>query len=114
MQAGLARQPATRRGTLAATSPPSTAATPGVYRRHRPETTALYGVVRDNIETVFGAINDGAIAVSLPRHARNELLAYLDWGLLCGQALSNAVPERARGRLRQGRPSATVTRRQAS
>ena len=35
---------------------------PGVYRRHRPETTALYEVVRDNLETLCGAIDDGALA----------------------------------------------------
>jgi hypothetical protein len=42
----------------------------GVYRRHRPETTALYDVVRDNIETLFGAVDDGALAVRIPKHAR--------------------------------------------
>jgi hypothetical protein len=41
-------------------------------------------VVRDNLETLFGAIDDGALAVRIPRHARTELLAYLDCGLLCG------------------------------
>jgi hypothetical protein len=56
---------------------------PGVYRRHRPETTALYEVVRDNLETLYGAIGDGAIAVRIPRHARKELEGYLDCGLLC-------------------------------
>ena len=55
----------------------------GVYRRHRPESTALYEVVRDNLETLFGAIDDGALAVRIPKHARQELLAYLDCGLLC-------------------------------
>ena len=55
----------------------------GVYRRHRPESTALYEVVRDNIETLFGAIDDGGLAVRIPKHARQELLAYLDCGLLC-------------------------------
>ena len=69
------RQTASCRGTLAAT-PPETGAAPGVYRRHRPDATALYEVVRDNLETLFGAINDGALAVRLPRHARKELLAY--------------------------------------
>jgi len=59
------------------------AAAPGVYRRHRPETTALYEVVRDNLETLYGAIDDGAIAVRIPKHARKELEAYLDCGLLC-------------------------------
>jgi len=42
-----------------------------------PETTALYEVVRDNLETLYGAIGDGAIAVRIPKHARKELaLAY--------------------------------------
>ncbi len=55
----------------------------GVYRRHRPETTALYEVVRDNLETLYGAIGDGALAVRIPKHARKELEAYFDCGLLC-------------------------------
>jgi hypothetical protein len=59
------------------------AAALGVHRRHRPETTALYEVVRDNLETLYGAIGDGAIAVRIPKHARKELEAYLDCGLLC-------------------------------
>jgi Transposase zinc-binding domain len=58
------------------------ASAPGVYRRHRPETTALYEVVRDNLETLYGAIDDGARAVRIPKHARKELEAYLDCGLL--------------------------------
>ena len=59
------------------------AAALGVYRRHRPETTALYEVVRDNLGTLYGAIGDRAIAVRIPKHARKELEAYLDCGLLC-------------------------------
>jgi hypothetical protein len=53
------------------------------YRRRRPETTALYEVVRDNLETLYGAIDDGALDVRLPKHAKKELEAYLDCGLLC-------------------------------
>jgi hypothetical protein len=53
------------------------------YHRHCPETTALYEVVRDNLETLYGAIDDGAIDVRLPKHAKKELEAYLDCGLLC-------------------------------
>ena len=83
MQAGLARPPTSWRGTPAITPAAKTGDLPSVYRRHRPETTALYEVVRDNIETLFGAIDDGALAVRIPRHAREELLAYLDCGLLC-------------------------------
>ena len=73
-------------GVVSATpAPPAArAAAPGVYRRHRPETTALYEVVRDNLETLYGAIDDGALAVCIPKHARKELEAYLDCGLLCG------------------------------
>jgi len=53
------------------------------YERHRPEQTSLYAVVRDNIETLYGAIDEGALDVRLPKHARKELDAYLDCGLLC-------------------------------
>lgn len=43
------------------------AAAPIVYRRHRPEATALYEVVRDNLETLYGAIGDGALTVRIPK-----------------------------------------------
>ena len=79
--------PTTGQGaTLGSVAPaPSTAraTAPGVYRRHRPETTALYEGVRDNLETLYGAIDDGAIAVRIPKQARKELEAYLGCGLLC-------------------------------
>jgi hypothetical protein len=65
--------------TSAASANPSS----GAYQRHQPETTALYEVVRDNLETLYGAIDDGAIAVRIPKHARKELEAYLTCGLLC-------------------------------
>ncbi len=54
-----------------------------VYERRRPETTALYEPVRDNLETLYGAIDDGALGAKLPKHARKELEGYLDCGLLC-------------------------------
>ena len=53
------------------------------YERRRPERTSLYEVVRDNLETLYGAIEDGALDVKLPKHARMELEGYLDCGLLC-------------------------------
>jgi hypothetical protein len=31
--------------------------------------------VRDNLETLYGAIGDGAITVRIPKHARKELEA---------------------------------------
>ena len=129
VEAGLARQPAAWRGALTATPPPKTRAPPGVYRRHRPETTALYEVVRDNIETLFGAINDGALAVRLPRQReacprgtrrRNErkrkrglhrtMAKPANCEGLVRQTPSEAAPGRARGRLGEGRLSATVAR----
>lgn len=53
------------------------------YQRHRPETTALYEVVRDNLDTLYAAIDDGALDVRIPKHAKKELDAFLDCGLLC-------------------------------
>lgn len=44
--------------------------------------TALYEVVRDNLETLHGAIDDGAIDVKIPKHAKKESEANLDCGLL--------------------------------
>jgi hypothetical protein len=54
-----------------------------VYKRHCPETTALYEVVRDNLDTLYAAIEDGALGVRLPKRARKEVDAYLERGLLC-------------------------------
>jgi hypothetical protein len=48
------------------------------YQRHRPEATALYEIVRDNLETLYGAIDDGALDVRLPKHAKKELESFLD------------------------------------
>jgi hypothetical protein len=56
---------------------------PFVYARRHPERTALYEVVRDNLETLYGAIAEGALDVRLAKHQKQELEAYLDCGLLC-------------------------------
>jgi len=64
---------------LLARAPP----VPRTYSRRRPEATALYEVVRDNLETLYGAVDDGALGVKIPKHARKELDGYLDCGLLC-------------------------------
>jgi hypothetical protein len=45
----------------------------GQYERRRPERTALYEVVRDNLETLYGAIDDGALDIKLAKHAKKEL-----------------------------------------
>jgi len=54
-----------------------------VFARHRPELTTLYEVVRDNLETLYAAVDDGALSVGLPAFVRKELDGYLDCGLLC-------------------------------
>ena len=47
----------------------SAARTTGVvYERRRPERTTLYEIVRDNVETLYGAI-----AIRIPKHAKKEL-----------------------------------------
>jgi len=55
----------------------------GGYERHRPETTTLYAVVRDNVETLYAAVAAGFEGVSLPPFVRREFDSYLDCGLLC-------------------------------
>jgi hypothetical protein len=37
-------------------------------------------VVRDNLETLYGATDDGALDVRLPTHAKKELEAFLNCG----------------------------------
>jgi hypothetical protein len=56
---------------------------PFVYERRRPEATTLYEVVRDNLETLYGAVDDGDLPIALPPFVRKELDGYLDCGLLC-------------------------------
>jgi hypothetical protein len=53
------------------------------YTRRRPETTTLYAVVRDNLATLYGAVEDGARAIALPAFVRKELSGYLECGMLC-------------------------------
>jgi hypothetical protein len=38
--------------------------------------------VRDNLETLYGAVDEGALPFALPRFVRKELEGYLDCGLL--------------------------------
>jgi hypothetical protein len=52
-----------------------------VYERRRPEETTLYQVVADNLATLYGAVDDGALPIALPRFVRKELEGYLDCGL---------------------------------
>ena len=54
------------------------------YERHRPERTTLYRLVQDNVETLYDAVDSGAVGISLPEFVRNEFESYLGCGLLCG------------------------------
>jgi hypothetical protein len=53
------------------------------YTRRRPERTTLYAVVRDNLATLYGAVADGVLSISLPAFVRKELSGYLACGMLC-------------------------------
>lgn len=55
----------------------------GNYERRRPETTTLYAVVRDNVETLYAAVAAGFEGAALPPFVRRELEGYLGCGLLC-------------------------------
>jgi Transposase zinc-binding domain/Putative transposase len=41
-----------------------------------------YQVVQDNLQTLYGAVDDGAVPIALPRFVKKELEGYLDCGLL--------------------------------
>jgi hypothetical protein len=53
-----------------------------VYERRRPEHGALYQVVRDNLHTLYAAVEQGS-AAPLPEFVRREFEQYLACGLLC-------------------------------
>jgi hypothetical protein len=53
------------------------------YTRIRAEETTLYAVVRDNLATLHGAVEDGVLSISLPAFVRKELSGYLACGMLC-------------------------------
>ena len=53
------------------------------YERRRPELSTLYRVVRDNLETLYAAVEAGFASAPLPDFVRRELEGFLDCGLLC-------------------------------
>jgi len=55
----------------------------GTYQRHQPEKTTLYAVVRENLATLYTAVEAGFEGAALPPFVRKELDGYLDCGLLC-------------------------------
>ncbi len=44
-----------------------------VYERRRPEVHTLYRVVQENLETFYGAVDDGALPIALPQFVKKEL-----------------------------------------
>ena len=61
----------------------STQAQPAAYRRRRPEETTLYAVVRDQINTLYAAVDAGFDDAALPPFVRQEFEGYLGCGLAC-------------------------------
>lgn len=62
------------------------------YARRRPEATALYQVVRDNLLTLYAAAEDG-FASPLPGFVRNELDGFIGCGVLARGFAVLACPE---------------------
>lgn len=54
-----------------------------VYERRRPELSTLHQVVRENLQTLYAAVEEGFVGAALPDFVRRELESYLDCGLLC-------------------------------
>ncbi|MFC1642924.1 transposase zinc-binding domain-containing protein [Myxococcota bacterium] len=61
---------------------PSTATEHYVYERRRPELGTLHQVVRENLLTLYAAVEEGS-ASPLPEFVRREFEQFLDCGLLC-------------------------------
>ena len=62
------------------------------YSRRRPEGSALHQVVRDNLRTLYAAIEQG-FAAALPGFVRDELEGYVDCGVLSRGFAVLACPE---------------------
>jgi len=62
------------------------------YSRRSPERSALHQVVRENLRTLYAAIEQG-FAAPLPDFVKNELEAYVDCGVLCRGFALLACPE---------------------
>jgi len=86
---------------------PAPAPAKPTYSRRRPETTALYRVVQDNLSTLYAAIEQG-FARPLPGFVRDELERFVDCSVLargfavlacsdCGERLVVAFSCKGRG-----------------
>ena len=54
-----------------------------LYERRRPELGTLHRVVRENLQTLYAAVEEGFATAPLPGFVRREFERYLDCGLLC-------------------------------
>jgi hypothetical protein len=52
------------------------------YERRRPQDGTLHRVVRENLKTLYAAVEDGFAGAPLPKFVRRDLEGYLDCGLL--------------------------------
>lgn len=73
--------------TATAASSPAPAPAPGAggrpsYERRRPEDGTLHRVVRENLRTLYAAVEEGFAGAPLPGFVRRALEGYLDCGLL--------------------------------
>ena len=65
--------------------PPTPSASPHAqpYRRHRPETTTLHRIVRENLETYLTLANESdPMGDGVPDHVEKEFRSYLKCGIL--------------------------------
>jgi hypothetical protein len=53
---------------------------PAVYKQRRPEESVLYAVVRDNLATLYDAVEDGELAIALPKFVLRRCPAKISWG----------------------------------
>ena len=61
------------------------------YERRRPEATTLYEVVRDNLETLYGAVEDGAVKLR-PRFVRKEVEVVRQRAEAAARAVARSAP----------------------
>jgi hypothetical protein len=66
---------------VSAPSAPACAARQYAYERRRPESTTLHRVVRENLLTLYAAVEQGFASV-LPAFVRDELEGYVACGVL--------------------------------
>ena len=67
--------------SVSAPSAPACVARQYSYERRRPESTTLHQVVRENLLTLYAAVEQG-FAAALPSFVRDELEGYVACGVL--------------------------------